>query len=50
MIIGKEINRYLEWSYTYGNQNRYREESKWEWERTLTTSDNALSWNGVSAQ
>ena len=50
MTIGKEINGYLKRSYTYGNQNRYREESKWECERTLAVSDNALSWNGASAQ
>ena len=50
MTIGKEINGYPERSYTYGNQNMYKGESKWEYERTLATSDNVLSWNEVSAQ
>ena len=48
MAIGKEINGYPVKSYTYGDQIMHREESKWECKRTLTASDNALSWNGVS--
>ena len=48
MAIDKEINRYQWYDQIIKRNMHKKKKAKWEWDRTLATSNGALSWNKVS--